>query len=195
MTPTLAAAIDVVVASGPFWFSGTFWAAAGVVVGAGVGAAGVYATRRAAFPKRRLVYSFSSSSLVQRHQRNVSANVLHIRLGERELHNPRLVSLRLENTGRRDISSAQFDQGDPLRIVLGLPVVELVSIAAEPPGALGLIPSGWDDHGMSIRPGRLGAGEAITYTLLVDGDPSFYRLTHALIDVKVREKFAPKTDG
>ncbi|MEU6885598.1 hypothetical protein ABZ918_10370 [Streptomyces viridosporus] len=195
MTPTLAAATDVVATSGPFWFSETFWAAAGVVVGAGVGAAGVYATRRAAFPKRRLVYSFSSSSLVQRHQRNVSANVLHIRLGERELHNPRLVSLRLENTGRRDISSAQFDQGDPLRIVLGLPVVELVSMAAEPPGALGLRPGALDDHGMSISPGRLGAGEAITYTLLVDGDPSFYRLTHALIDVKVREKFPPKTDA
>ncbi|MYT12564.1 hypothetical protein YWIDRAFT_01834 [Streptomyces sp. SceaMP-e96] len=195
MTPALAAAIEVVTASGPFWSSETFWAATGVVAGAGIGAAGVYATRRAAFPKRRLVYSFSSSSLVQRHQRNVSANVLHIRLGERELHNPRLVSLRLENTGRRDISSAQFDQGNPLRIVLGLPVVELVSMAAEPPSALGLSPGGLEDHGMSIRPGRLGAGEAITYTLLVDGDPSFYRLTHALIDVTVKEKFPPKTDG
>ncbi|WP_405814732.1 hypothetical protein OG241_09005 [Streptomyces sp. NBC_01390] len=105
-----------------------------------------------------------------------------------------VVSLRLENTGRRDISSAQFDQGDPLHIVLGLPVVELVSMAAEPPGALGLRPGSWDNDGMTIRPGRLGAGEAITYTLLVDGDPSFYRLTHALIDVRVKEKFPPKTD-
>jgi hypothetical protein len=82
---TLAAAIDVVAASGPFWSSETSWAAAGVVVGAGVGAAGVYAIRRAAFRRRSLVYSFSSTSLVQRHQRNVSANVLHIRLGERKL--------------------------------------------------------------------------------------------------------------
>ncbi|MFD8666228.1 hypothetical protein ACFV1U_12585 [Streptomyces microflavus] len=195
MTSTFAAATDVAAAAGPFWSSETFWAAAGVFVGASVGAAGVYATRRAAFPKRRLVYSFSSDSLVQRHQRNVSSNVLHIRLGERELHNPRLVSLRLENTGRRDISSAQFDQGEPLRIILGLPVVELVSMAAEPPAALGLIPGDVDDNGISIRPGRLGAGEAITYTLLVDGDPSFYRLAHALIDVKVKEKFPPKTNG
>ncbi|MFP1624044.1 hypothetical protein ACLB9X_02210 [Streptomyces sp. 5K101] len=195
MTPTLAAAIDVVTAAGPFWSNETFWAAAGVVVGAGAAAGGMYATHRAAFPKRRLVYSFSSSSLVQRHQRNISANVLHIRLGERELHNPRLVGLRLENTGRRDISSAQFDQGEPLRIDLGLPVVELVSMAAEPPSALGLSPDGWGDHGMTIRPGRLGTGEAITYTLLVDGDPSFYRLTHSLVDVKVKEKFPRKTDG
>ncbi|MFE7114121.1 hypothetical protein ACFU99_01685 [Streptomyces sp. NPDC057654] len=195
MTPALAVAIDVAAATGPLWSSETFWAAAGVAVGAGIGAAGVYATRRAAFPKRRLMYSFSSSSLVQRHQRNISANVLHIRLGERELHNPRLVNLRLENTGRRDISSAQFDQDEPLRIVLGLPVVELVSMAAEPPAAVGLIFDGLDDHGMSICPGRLGAGEAITYTLLVDGDPSFCRLAHALIDVNVKEKFPPRIDG
>ncbi|WP_159025192.1 hypothetical protein [Streptomyces sp. MUSC 125] len=48
------------------------------------------------------------------------------------------MSLRLENTGRRDISSAQFGQGGPSRINLGLPVVKLVSMAAEPPRALGL---------------------------------------------------------
>ncbi|MCX5328118.1 hypothetical protein [Streptomyces sp. NBC_00140] len=197
MTSTLAAAIEVV-AAGPFWSSDTFWAAAGVIVGAGVGAAGVYATVRASVPKRRLMYSFSSVSIAHVFSPEppdlppfVWTALLRSSLEGSVLGNPRLVSLRLENTGRRDISSDQFDQGEPLHVVLGTPVVGLLMAAAEPPGAF-LRSGDFDGQGMTIPPGRLGAGEAITYTFLVDGDPDSYRLTHALIDVEVKEKFPPR---
>lgn len=190
MSSILASAKGVAVASGSFWSSDTFWAATGVVVALVVGVAGVYVAYRAALPKRRLVYSFGSSALIQRHQRTVSTQELSIYLGGRPLIDPHLVSLRLENTGRLDISSAQFDQGGSLRVDFGLPVVELVSAVAEPPGAYGLMPNDWGAEGVTIPPGRLGRGEAITYTLLVEGDPSRYQFTHPLIDVTVKEKFS-----
>lgn len=194
MTPTSAASSAVVVASSPFWASETFWAAAAVAVAVGAGIVGAYATLRAAFPKRRMVYSFTSSALVQRHQRNVSSNVLHIYLGTRELADPRLVSLRLENPGRRDISSVQFDQGTPMRVTLGLPIVELVSMAAEPPGNPGLNDVALEGNSaVSIRPGLLKAGAAITYTFLVDGEPSQYSLSASLVEVDLTQKFPPKT--
>ncbi|MFC8127202.1 hypothetical protein [Streptomyces sp. NPDC057302] len=190
MTRGETQASDLVEGLGPFWESGTFWAAAAAVVAV----VAVYVTHRAAHPRRRLMYAFTSDPLVQRHQREMSTRVLRVSLGDQELSDPRLVTLRLECRGTRDISSAQFENGKPIEVVLGVPILELVSMSTEPPD---VHPTTFDvvDGVLRIGPGRLGAGETVSYTVLVDGAPDQYTLRRELIDVRVRPKWRVDRDG
>ncbi|WP_406350883.1 hypothetical protein OHB56_40900 [Streptomyces sp. NBC_01635] len=166
------------------WESDKLW----VVLAVLVAAIGVYVTYRAAHPRRRLVYAFTSAPLIQRHQRDLSSNVIRVSVGGRNLADPRLVTLRLESRGTKDIATAQFDNGTPIEVALGLPIVEIVSLETEPPHAQGPTCT-LQDRVLRIGPGRLGAGETVSYTLLVDGTPPHYRLRHQLIDVQVRAKW------
>ncbi|MCX4609371.1 hypothetical protein [Streptomyces mirabilis] len=174
----------------PFWRSEIFWAAASVVVAV----IAIYASKRIAYPRRRLIYAFTSSPLIQQHQRGLSTNVLEVSVGGRRLNDPRLVFLRLESRGSRDISSGQFDNGTPIEVELGLPIAEIVSLDCEPPHAHGPAIT-LHDRVLRIGPGRLGAGETVQYTLLVEGAPPHYRLRHQLIDVQVREKWRLDRSG
>ncbi|MCI3278092.1 hypothetical protein [Streptomyces cylindrosporus] len=172
-------------ASGPFYATDTFWAAAGVVVAVLGGWGAIWAAFRVSHPRRRLTYAVTHARLVRR---RIDGS-LEIRRNGTLLADPHLVTVVLTNRGRRDIASSAFDRGEPFRVSLGVPYAEILageclpSAALAPPARI---------HGTELRigPGRIGSGTTITYQLLVDREPS-YSCRHSLLDVRVQSAPAP----
>ncbi|MEV7341074.1 hypothetical protein [Streptomyces sp. NPDC093544] len=173
------------VASGAFYTAETFWTAAGVAVAVLVGCGAIWAAFRAAHPRRRLTYATNHSPLV--HQRIDGS--LEIRRNGTLLTDPHLVRLVLTNPGRRDIPSSAFDQGQPFRVDLAVPYLEMVGTESEPSAAQPP-PVSVRGSEVTIGPGRIGCGTTITYLLLVDTVPA-YRCRHSLLDVRVEQLPAP----
>lgn len=173
------------VASGAFYTAETFWTAAGVAVAVLVGSGAIWAALRAAHPRWRLTYSTSHAPMVH-HPIDGS---LEIRRNGTLLINPHWVRLVLTNPGRRDIPGSAFDQGQPFRVDLAVPYLEIVGTESEPSAAQPPPVSVLGSE-LTISPGRIGRGTTITYLLLVDTVPS-YRCRHSLLDVRVEQLPAP----
>ncbi|WP_344606919.1 hypothetical protein [Streptomyces glaucus] len=174
------------VASGAFYTEDTFWTAAGVAVALVVGCGGVWAAFRAAHPRRRLTYTVSHRPLVHRH---IGGN-LEVRRNGTLLTDPHLVEVVLTNPGRRDIASTAFDGGEPLRVDLAVPYLEVLRTESSPSSAQ-LPPARVHGSVLSVGPGRIGCGTTISYLLLVDTAPT-YTCRHSLLDVEVRHLPAPQ---
>jgi hypothetical protein len=172
-----------VIASAPFYASATFWAAAAVFAAIFMGIGAMWATMRASNPKRRIAYWFQDTPLLQGHQSLDGS--LEMRRNGTVLGDPRLVRIQLRNTSRRDVASASFDQGEPFRVDLDTPILDVLGVETQPATAQPP-PATPDGAELRIGPGRIGRGSQVTYLLLIDGPPS-YACRHALIDVKVVE--------
>ncbi|MFB6876399.1 hypothetical protein [Streptomyces sp. NPDC056323] len=200
MNPTLANAASSL--SGKlealqFWKDGTFWAFLGVVVAA----AGAYVTYRTAWPRRKIFYEWDVTSLFlsrlppltrRGHHPGPGAlnGQLQVLLNGNVLENPHLVSLRLTNAGSKDITSSHFANAAPLRAQVGHPILDVLSVTVVPPIAE---PPAWsvDGNELHIGPSRIGKGETLTLTFLVDGRPDLAperSFKHSLIDVTVKER-------
>ncbi|MEU9917822.1 hypothetical protein [Streptomyces sp. NPDC051001] len=170
-----------VIAADPFWASGTFWAAAAVVVAVLVGIGAMWATLRAAHPKRRIAYDSEATAIVA--SNHPLGSTLEVRRNGILLTNPYIVRVDIKNTGRRDITSNEFDNASPLRFDLGVPILEVLNAESTPREAQ--LPayevSGRELH---IKPSRIGKETIASYTVLVEGSPR-PSLTHSLIDVQV----------
>lgn len=174
----------LVTVAGPFYASGTFWAAAAVFVALGVGIGAIWATLRANHPMRRLHYWMGDTRLLQPHE---SLNgSLEIRRNGTVLRDPRLVRVHLTNPSSRDIGSGAFDQSAPIRADIGVPILELLDVESQPTtsAAPEATVAGTE---LRVGPGRIGHGESVTYLLLADGEPT-YSCQHSLIDVTVQNK-------
>jgi len=167
-------------ASGPFYLLDTFWTAAGAAGTVVVGLGAIWAAFRVAHPRRRLTYRVSHRPLVRRRL----DGSLEIRRNGTLLSDPHLVTVVLSNPGRRDIASSAFDRGEPFRVSLGVPYVEILSAESTPSAALAP-PARMHGGELRIGPGRIGSGTTITYHLLVDTAPS-YACLHSLLDVRVQ---------
>ncbi|MDX3586731.1 hypothetical protein [Streptomyces europaeiscabiei] len=173
--------VSGLLASGAFYASQTLWTAAGVAVAVLMGCGAIWAALRAAHPRRRLTYATSHAPLIH----EPVGGALEIRCNGTLLADPHLVRIVLTNPGRRDIPSGAFDRGQPIRVDLGVPYVELVATEAEPSAAE---PPPVTLHGSELRigPGLIGCGTTVTCLLLVDTPPTC-RYRHSLLDVKVEQ--------
>ncbi|MFG2831141.1 hypothetical protein ACGFWI_27310 [Streptomyces sp. NPDC048434] len=171
------------IASDAFYTSGTFWAAASAVAAICMGGGAMWATLRASNPKRRIDFWMRDTPLLRDHQ---SLNgTLEVRRNGSVLVDPRLVRVQLRNPSRRDVSSTAFDQGEPLRMNLGVPILDILGVEAQPSTAQAP-PATASGAELRVGPGRFGRGSRITYLVLIDGTPS-YSCQHSLIDVDVVE--------
>ncbi|GAA5029550.1 hypothetical protein [Streptomyces siamensis] len=173
------------VASGAFYTAETFWTAAGVAVAVLMGGGAIWAALRASHPRRRLTYTTGHDPLVNQ----LVGGRLEIRRNGTLLTDPHLVRLVLTNPGRRDIPSSAFDRGQPFRVDLAVPYLEMVATESEPSAAQPPPVSVLGSE-LSIGPGRIGSGTTITYLLLVDTVPS-YHCRHSLLDVRVEQLPVP----
>ncbi|WP_329262617.1 hypothetical protein OG223_45790 [Streptomyces sp. NBC_01478] len=184
VTPT-----SLPVASGAFYTLEAFWTAAGVAVAVIVGCGAIWAAFRAAHPRRRLNYSVDHAPLVDRH---IGAG-LEIRRNGTLLSDPYVVTVVLTNPGRRDIASSAFDRGEPFRVCLGVPCVELLGSESQPSAAQAP-PARIRGAELRIGPGRIGCGTKVVYRVLVDTAPS-YDCRHSLLDVRVQTVSVPPPRG
>ncbi|MFE9360898.1 hypothetical protein ACFYPB_43525 [Streptomyces olivaceoviridis] len=165
---------------GPFWTSEIFWGAVAALAALGA----IWATLRAAHPRRALSYDFNVMPLVQQHEGLSGA--LEIRFNGNVVQDPHIIWAGLANSSRRDISSGHFDQSAPIKMRIGASVLGLLSTKTYPGSAAA--PAATVQGGeLHVGPGRIGRGECVTFALLVEGQPNC-TLTHQLIDVKVRKE-------
>ncbi|MFF4228018.1 hypothetical protein [Streptomyces sp. NPDC001820] len=172
-----------VTAADAFYSSGNFWAAAAVIVALAAGGGAMWATLRAANPRRSIHVSMHETRLLRSHAS--LGSTLEIRRNGALLTDPRLVQVYLRNPSRRDIASSAFDQGAPLRVDLGVPILDVLGAESSPTTAQAP-PAAASGAELGIGPGRIGRRSQLTYLVLIDGDPTF-ACRHTLIDVEVTE--------
>ncbi|MFE5089473.1 hypothetical protein ACFRCI_03545 [Streptomyces sp. NPDC056638] len=173
------------------WYeSSSFWQfAITTIVALAVGALGAYATLRSSHPKRRLTYrTLANTSLFPDTQfTGGGASVLRVTHGTTPVNRPRLVEVDIRNTGRRDITSAMFHNGDPIQFDLGVGIVAILGVAATP--TTSMVPPvvlGPSTQTILIDPCLIARKQAVVISALVDGDEAPVACSgNPLVDVDV----------
>jgi hypothetical protein len=177
------------------WDSAAFWPAFGIIVAVLGIAATVWVTLRAANPKRRLYYLLLSDTPLITGRQDLSEE-LKVTYGSQELKSPHVVSVQLVSRGRRDIARDAFDNGQPLCLDLGTPIVECVKITTSPSDRPDPV---WttEDSKLLIGPSHFGGHQTTVLSLLVDGEsPSIVPPQQSLVDVRIqRGDGRPPFDG
>ncbi len=105
----------IAAASHSHWYtSGTFYAAAGVAVVL-IGAITFWVMLFASSTKRRLTYSLADDPPLLARTTALAQGDLEVLYQGQRVGAPRVVSVRLESRGRRDIGSDDFDERPPPR--------------------------------------------------------------------------------
>jgi hypothetical protein len=81
--------------------------------------------------RRRLDYSLDGATQILNAPSGVSSG-LRVVCGDQVLENPYLYELRVVFLGRKEISTNAFDQGRPIRLRLGVPIVALLETQFTP---------------------------------------------------------------
>ncbi|MFI2667585.1 hypothetical protein [Micromonospora carbonacea] len=178
------------VMAGQWYESGTFWS---VAVGALLTVLGFIVgpliARRIQEARRRLLFSMPTATPLIRTTRFSAAN-LEVRHDGRPLSHPHVLEIRLTCQGRHDIPSAMFDGGQPLRLDVGVPIINVLDTDSSPDTAPHPV---WaaDGTAITIGPSLIKKNQTITFALLVDGPNPQLTCPHPpLIDVDVQPGFS-----
>ncbi|MGW4336615.1 hypothetical protein ACWEK5_27965 [Rhodococcus koreensis] len=109
---------------------------------------------------------------------------------DREVENPHLLVLTLENLGPKDIVSADFDQQRPIRISVGAAVIGGGNDGPETDNNLSFVAS---EREVTISPTLLSLRHPHTISLITDGSPS-PKMTGAVRDCDLVLKQASDVD-
>jgi len=150
------------------WYqSQLFWAIAAVAATVLVFIPSFWVAQRA-LPRRKLTYvMLSDTPLLTR----LMHGKLEVRHEGVALKHPRVVTVQLESRGRQDIASSSFDQGKPLVLDLGVPIVDLLAAESDAKGAAPASQMNVDTTALRIGPSLIKNRHVLTYTVLVDGEP------------------------
>lgn len=160
------------------WYtSGIFWAGAGVVVAVVAVAATVWVTLAVGFPRRRLYYGLLAAPDGMRSD-------LELRHRGTLLADPHILTVELLSRGRKDITSDDFHDQQPLRLDVGARIVEVLKTASEPETVI--TPKvATDGTALEIGPSLISRRHKITTTVLTDGGTPFVTCQSPLIQVQV----------
>ncbi|MGV4988642.1 hypothetical protein ACVB8X_43270 [Streptomyces sp. NRAIS4] len=179
----------VMTLAGEWYKSGTFWAAAAVVAAIVVGACTIWATFKVANPKRRLDYALLSVTSLLQGSTSLHGVVEVTRAGT-ALADPQVIKVGLANRGRRDVPSSAFDSGQPIKIDVGVPIVDILDMMSKP--AHHQLPSITSTGStVLIGPGLISRNQSITISLLADGQQPAVSCQASLIDVDVSDRGVP----
>jgi hypothetical protein len=166
--------------------SSPVWVPLGVFVALLVGVPVIWLTWRLVFARMRLSYSVLQTPLMVRSEFGSQLRVIYGEGDrERQLGQARVVRLRLTSRSVKDIPTAAFDDGAPLIVDLGTPVLAI--LGGEEPSQSSGLPITDDGDRVRIAPRLIKKGQIITINVLVDGIPHI-RIVSPLIDVRVSEK-------
>ncbi|WP_328324410.1 hypothetical protein OHA70_33235 [Kribbella sp. NBC_00382] len=136
-------------------------------------------------PKRRLSISVTEIPIFSRSPAAPDignrVTIQHAEFGA--LVDPRIVLVGIRNTGRADIASSQFDQNQPLRVDLGLRILELLEVGSSLPAQIAPA-ADFDESSLLIKPGLISRKQQITCPCLIDG-PVDLSIKHAFVGVKL----------
>lgn len=145
----------------------------------------VWVAWRVAYPKRRLLYAMPVATRLLNAERDVRQG-LEVRRGDQILSDPYVLEVTLVNQGRRDIPSSAFDQGRPLTLDVGVPVLDVLKTTSSPGHGLPSVTV--EGTALKIGPDLISRRQKISFSLLVDGpDPKLRCPPPHPIDIDVRE--------
>lgn len=177
----------MIAAGGQFYTNGTFWAGAGVVAGIVGTVAVILVTLRVGSSKRRLLYSMPVVTPLLNDRPGMPRDV-EVRRAGQLLTYPQVVNIELVSRGRRDISRDDFDGGEPLRLDVGVPIVECLQTKISPSDRSEPLCK-VDGSKLFVGPSLIGRRQTMVYSLLVDGQsPKLSRPQQSLIDVDLRPR-------
>jgi hypothetical protein len=160
--------------AGELYTSGTFWSAMSVLVALIVGAATVAVTYLTRFARPRLIYGVGTKTPLLTAPDGVRDD-LELRHRGRLLKTPHVIEVVLAGEGRRDIPRTAFDGGEPIRLDLGAPIVELLQVkAVDSASATPTPPVHVDGAALLVGPALIGRRQTITITALVEGEPTLH---------------------
>jgi hypothetical protein len=110
----------------------------------------------------------------------------------RVLADPRALTVELVSRGRKDIPSDAYNDGEPLKLNIGAPIVEILQVASEP-ATLPVPAVAADGTAVHIGPSLIGKRHTITITVLTDGGQPTLTCQSPLIDVQVRQQRSDET--
>jgi hypothetical protein len=174
------------VASAPWYASGAFWTPAGTVAGLLIGAVGVWVTFTVGSLRRRLYYGMRAAAPLLSAPDGMRSK-LELRYDGAALAEPQVLTVQLLSRGRKDIPSDAFNDGKPLRLDVGAPIVEILQISSYPEtlSAPSVTASG---TALEIGPSLIGRRHEIIITVLTDGGTPSLNCRSPLIDVQVRKR-------
>jgi hypothetical protein len=171
----------VITVSGPWYDSGTLWAAVAAITGAGVLLLALWAAVAGWLRRRRgerLLYTAEITPLLTARP---SLGPLEVRYQDEPLDQPALAELRFRFATQHDVPTTSFDADRPLRFNLGADIAALLRVlttgGSEPVVKLN---ANW----VEIAPGLFRQGQVITAELLVSGTKLDIECDSPLIDVK-----------
>jgi hypothetical protein len=174
-----------VLATGPFYASGTFWAGAAVAV-AVVALVVPIMLWFLGSPRRLLVYSaVSDTALLTSGAREQVGLGLEVTLSGQVLNDPHVVRLQVVSRSRRDIRGTDFENGMPLKLDLGTPILKLLTVDTGGPEMPG-IEVQTESTMVAIGPGLVKKGQTISVSLLTDSPVSLTCSNPQIADVIVR---------
>ncbi|GGP39161.1 hypothetical protein ACWDY7_05750 [Streptomyces calvus] len=129
-------------------------------------------TWRAAVPHRKATYSVEITPLL-----SSTHSGLSVSLGVDQLAHPHTVTLKVTNTGNREIVASSFN-GEPIEFQMGARVVSVLS--KDTTGNRRVPPTSIHGNALHIDPYVLHKKQQVTYKLLIDGPAPELKIRHSL---------------
>jgi hypothetical protein len=105
----------------------------------------------------------------------------------KKLSDPYVLEIKLASKARRDIPSASFDQGKPLRLDVGVPIITLNKTWSFPESAV-MPRVEIDGTALRIGPDLIHKRQTMIFSVLVDGVDARLNCQSPLIDVRLRRE-------
>ncbi|MGW1341855.1 hypothetical protein ACWCOV_12425 [Kribbella sp. NPDC002412] len=157
-----------------------------------VAAAGAWYAWRQLLPKKRQL-TFAIQPPVPLLSTMSPLADVSVHVDDREVIEPHSLTVEVTNSGRHDISKAEFQDAEPIKLDVGAKILKILDIAIIP--ARGTpTPCDCTESVLRIGPGLISRGQCIRAQLLTDGIPhkklSTNSISSDLIDVDVEVKSA-----
>ncbi|MET9964452.1 hypothetical protein ABZZ80_00625 [Streptomyces sp. NPDC006356] len=179
--------------AGSWYESGTFWTIAiGALATLLGGAVGAWLTNRYSNPKRELHYAWLKNvSLL--HTDAGNPNPLSVHHGASVLANPRIVDVLLRNSGKQPITASSFHGGNSIELDLDATIIDVLTVKSMPSTTMA---PNYTHSGsvLSVPPSLLVGGQAVTFSVVVDGPAENLALRSPLSDVDPVERSGAGTE-
>ena len=158
---------------------------AGIVVAIIAIAVGIWAARRYGNQRGAALFTYDSTQLIPDLPFSAK-DLLKVEYRDIPVHDPHLLTLRLQNVGPRDIASSNFDAGRPVTVRTNCNFYGFVSLSHPKQTTSRAIGS---DGEIDIKPMLLKRGETWEASAIISGAPKV-EFDAPLVDVNVLDRKA-----
>ncbi|MCP2250221.1 hypothetical protein LX86_009012 [Lentzea aerocolonigenes] len=151
-----------------------------------VALAGAFFAWRALFPPRRRLTVTEQSVVSMLSNASHEMTGVEVTRGGQKLVDPHIVSVTVNNAGRHAVTSDHFDQGRPVVIDLGVPVIEVIKSCYG--GKSGFVDVRCSVNGTAVAlgPDLLPRKSELVVQVLTSGRPKLTSVDHRLVDTAVQ---------